>query len=156
VLSAKQMGAERIIMLSHYKSREKLAREFGATDIVAERGDEAVARIKEMTAGMGADAVLECAGTREAIIQAIRATRPGGSMSYVGVPHGVSLEAEQLFFAHVHLHGGPAPVRWTNAARSRRCCGRKDRKKTRTVSRNSRESWPNVGAHRLFLSRRVQ
>jgi threonine dehydrogenase-like Zn-dependent dehydrogenase len=111
VLSAKQMGAERIIMLSHYKSREKLAREFGATDIVAERGDEAVARIKEMTAGMGADAVLECAGTREAIIQAIRATRPGGSMSYVGVPHGVSLEAEQLFFAHVHLHGGPAPVR---------------------------------------------
>jgi threonine dehydrogenase-like Zn-dependent dehydrogenase len=111
VLSAKLMGAERIIATSRHKSRQKLAREFGATDIVAERGEEAVAQIKELTMGMGADAVLECVGTRESIIQGIHSTRPGGAMSYVGFPHGVELDAEQLFFAHVHLHGGPAPVR---------------------------------------------
>jgi threonine dehydrogenase-like Zn-dependent dehydrogenase len=111
VLSARQMGAERIIAMSHHKSRQKLAREFGATDFVAERGDQAVARIQEMTMGVGADAVLECVGTQESIIQGIRSTRPGGSMSYVGVPHGVTLDGEQLFFAHVRLHGGPAPAR---------------------------------------------
>jgi threonine dehydrogenase-like Zn-dependent dehydrogenase len=111
VLSAKQMGAERIIATSHYKSRQKLAREFGATDIVTERGDEAVARVEEMTMGIGASAVLECVGTKESVIQGIRSTRPGGSMSYVGVPHGVELDCEQLFFADIHLHGGPAPVR---------------------------------------------
>jgi D-arabinose 1-dehydrogenase-like Zn-dependent alcohol dehydrogenase len=93
------------------KSRQKLAREFGATDIVAERGDEAVARIQEMTLGIGADAVLECVGTQESIIQGIRSTRPGGSIGYVGVPHGVGLDAKRLFFAGVRLHGGPAPVR---------------------------------------------
>jgi threonine dehydrogenase-like Zn-dependent dehydrogenase len=93
------------------ESRQKLAREFGATDIVTERGDEGVARIKELTDGIGADAVLECVGTHESMMQAIRSTRPGGSVSYVGVPHGVELNAEGLFFTHVHLHGGPAPVR---------------------------------------------
>src|SRR6266481_276422 len=111
VLSAKQMGAERIIAMSRHASRQKLAREFGATDIVTERGDEGVARIKELTKGIGADAVLECVGTQESMMQAIHSTRPGGYIGYVGVPHGVSLEGEQLFFAHVHLHGGPAPVR---------------------------------------------
>jgi threonine dehydrogenase-like Zn-dependent dehydrogenase len=111
VLSAKQMGAKRIIAMSRHTSRQKLAREFGATDIVTERGDDGVARIKELTDGIGADSVLECVGTQESMMQAIRSTRPGGSVSYVGVPHGVSLDAEQLFFAHVHLHGGPAPVR---------------------------------------------
>jgi threonine dehydrogenase-like Zn-dependent dehydrogenase len=111
VLSAKQMGAGRIIAMSRHESRQKLAREFGATDIVTERGDEGVARIKEMTKGIGADAVLECVGTQESMMQAIRATRPGGYVGYVGVPHGVELEGQQLFFAHVHLHGGPAPVR---------------------------------------------
>ncbi len=111
VLSAKQMGAERIIAMSRHASRQKLAREFGATDIVTERGDEGVARIKELTKGIGADSVLECVGTQESMMQAIRATRPGGYVSYVGVPHGVMLDGEQLFFAHVHLHGGPAPVR---------------------------------------------
>lgn len=111
VLSAKQMGAERIIAMSRHASRQKLAREFGATDIVAERGDEGVARIKELTKGIGADSVLECVGTRESMMQAIQSTRPGGYVSYVGVPHGVSLDVEQLFYAHVHLHGGPAPVR---------------------------------------------
>jgi threonine dehydrogenase-like Zn-dependent dehydrogenase len=111
VLSAKQMGAKRIIAMSRHASRQKLAREFGATDIVTERGDEGVTRIKELTNGIGADSVLECVGTQESMMQAIHSTRPGGYIGYVGVPHGVSLEGEQLFFAHVHLHGGPAPVR---------------------------------------------
>src|SRR5438445_11983664 len=111
VLSAKQMGAERIIAMSRHEARQKLAREFGATDIVAERGDEGVARIKELTDGIGADSVLECVGTQESMMQAIGATRKGGYMAYVGVPHGVELKGEELFYAHVHLHGGPAPVR---------------------------------------------
>jgi threonine dehydrogenase-like Zn-dependent dehydrogenase len=111
VLSAKQMGAGRIIAMSRHESRQKLAREFGATDIVAERGGDAVARIKELTDGIGADAVLECVGTQESMMQAIRSTRPGGSVGYVGVPHGIELDGQGLFFAHVHLHGGPAPVR---------------------------------------------
>jgi len=110
-LSAKQMGAERIIVMSRHASRQKLAREFGASDIVTERGDDGVARIKELTKGIGADSVLECVGTQESMMQAIQSTRPGGYVSYVGVPHGVELNGEQLFFAHVHLHGGPAPVR---------------------------------------------
>ncbi len=111
VLSAKQMGAGRIIAMSRHESRQKLAREFGATDIVTERGDEGVARIKDMTDGIGADAVLECVGTQESMMQAIRSTRPGGSIGYVGVPHGVELNGHELFFTHVRLHGGPAPVR---------------------------------------------
>src|SRR6266436_6348205 len=111
VLSAKQMGAERIIAMSRHEARQKLVREFGATDIVTERGDEGVARIKDLTDGIGADAVLECVGTQESMKQAIGSTRKGGYVSYVGVPHGVQLEGQELFFAHVHLHGGPAPVR---------------------------------------------
>jgi threonine dehydrogenase-like Zn-dependent dehydrogenase len=111
VLSAKQMGAVRIIAMSRNNSRQKLAREFGATDIVTERGDEGVARIKDLTKGIGADSVLECVGTQESMMQAIRATRKGGHVGYVGVPHDVELNGEELFYAHVHLHGGPAPVR---------------------------------------------
>jgi threonine dehydrogenase-like Zn-dependent dehydrogenase len=111
VLSAKQMGAERIIAMSRHQTRQTLAREFGATDIVSERGDEGVARIKELTKGVGADSVLECVGTQESMAQGIHATRPGGSISYVGVPHGVELAGAELFYTHVHLHGGPAPVR---------------------------------------------
>ncbi len=111
VLSAKVMGAERIIAMSRHATRQKLAREFGATDIVTERGDAGVARIKELTRGIGTDAVLECVGTQESMMQAILSTRPGGSVGYVGVPHGVELNGEQLFFTHVRLHGGPAPVR---------------------------------------------
>ena len=110
VLSAKQMGAERIIAMSRHESRQKLAREFGATDIVAERGDEGVARIKALTNGIGADSVLECVGTQESMQQAGRSTRPGGSVGFVGVPHGVEIPGERLFYAHIHLHGGPAPV----------------------------------------------
>jgi threonine dehydrogenase-like Zn-dependent dehydrogenase len=111
VLSAQQMGAERIIAMSRHESRQKLAREFGATDIVTERGDEGIARILDLTKGIGADSVLECVGTQESMMQAIRSTRRGGYISYVGVPHGVALDGQELFFAHVHLHGGPAPVR---------------------------------------------
>jgi threonine dehydrogenase-like Zn-dependent dehydrogenase len=111
VLSAKQMGAERIIAMSRHETRQKLAREFGATDIVTERGEEGIARIRELTRGIGADSVLECVGTQESMQQAIQSTRPGGFVSYVGVPHGVQLNEQQLFFSHVHLHGGPAPVR---------------------------------------------
>src|SRR5258705_9437508 len=111
VLSAKQMGAERIIAMSRHHARQTLAREFGATDIVSERGDEGVARVKKLTKGVGADSVLECVGTQESLMQAISSARKGGYVGYVGVPHGVELDGEKLFYAHVHLHGGPAPVR---------------------------------------------
>jgi threonine dehydrogenase-like Zn-dependent dehydrogenase len=111
VLSAKQMGAERIIAMSRHESRQKLAREFGATDIVSERGDEGIARIKDITKGVGADSVLECVGTLASMMQAIRSTRPGGSVGYVGVSHGANLDLQQVFFTLVRLHGGPAPVR---------------------------------------------
>jgi threonine dehydrogenase-like Zn-dependent dehydrogenase len=111
VLSVRVMGAERIIAMSRHPSRQKLAREFGATDIVTERGADGVARIKDLTKGVGADSVLECVGTPESMSQAIQSVRPGGFVSYVGIPHGVELNGEQLFFSHIHLHGGPAPVR---------------------------------------------
>lgn len=111
VLSAKMMGAERIIAMSRHEPRQKLAREFGATDIVAERGDEAIERVKELTSGLGADSVLECVGTPEAMAQSIGCVRRGGYVGFVGVPHGVELDAAKLFFHQVHLHGGPAPVR---------------------------------------------
>ncbi len=111
VLSARQMGAGRIIAMSGHAPRQKLAREFGATEIVAERGDAGVARVKELTDGLGAESVLECVGTQDSMRQAIRCARPGGYVSYVGVPHGVQLDGQEVFFSHVHLHGGPAPVR---------------------------------------------
>ena len=97
--------------MSRHASRQKVAGEFGNTDILTERGDEGVARVRDLTKSMGADPVLECVGTQESMMQAINSTRPGGYIGYVGVPHGVSLDGEKLFFAHVHLHGGPAPVR---------------------------------------------
>jgi threonine dehydrogenase-like Zn-dependent dehydrogenase len=111
VLAAKQLGAERIVAMSRHEPRQQLAREFGATDLVTERGDEGVARIKELTNGLGAHSVIEAVGTQESMMQAIRATRPGGHVGYVGVSHGVQLPGEELFFSEVHLHGGPAPVR---------------------------------------------
>lgn len=111
VLSARQMGAGRIIAMSRHEARQTLARAFGATDIVTERGEEGVARIVDLTDGLGADSALECVGTQESMQQAIHATRPGGYVGYVGVPHGVTLDGQELFFEHVHLHGGPAPVR---------------------------------------------
>jgi threonine dehydrogenase-like Zn-dependent dehydrogenase len=111
VLAASQLGAERIIAMSRHEPRQRLAREYGATDIVEKRGDAGVARIKELTGGLGAHSVVEAVGTQESMLQAIRATRPGGHVGYVGVAHGVELPGEELFFSHVHLHGGPAPVR---------------------------------------------
>ena len=111
VLAARHFGAERIIAMSRHASRQKLALEFGATDLVEERGDEGVARIKEFTNGLGAHSVIEAVGTQESMMQAIRSTRPGGHVGYVGVAHDVELPGEELFFSHVHLHGGPAPVR---------------------------------------------
>ncbi len=111
VLAAKRLGAERIIAMSRHPERQSLARTFGATDIVSERGDEGVARIKDLTGGLGAHSVIEAVGTQESMMQAIRSTRPGGHVGYVGVSHGVELPGEELFFSGVHLHGGPAPVR---------------------------------------------
>lgn len=111
VLAAKQMGAERIIAMSRHRSRQDLALEYGATDIVSERGDAGVARIRELTKNVGADSVLECVGTNESMHQAINCARPGGSIGFVGVPHGVELNGEFLFFAQKNLLGGPAPVR---------------------------------------------
>jgi threonine dehydrogenase-like Zn-dependent dehydrogenase len=111
VLAARRLGAERIIAMSRHAPRQQLAREFGATDIVEERGDEGVARIKELTSGLGAHSVVEAVGTQEPMMQAIQSTRPGGYVGYVGVSHGVELSGEGMFFSHVHLHGGPAPVR---------------------------------------------
>jgi threonine dehydrogenase-like Zn-dependent dehydrogenase len=111
VLAAAQFGAGRVIAMSRHESRQRLAVEFGATDIVTERGDEGVERIKELTGGIGADAVLECVGTNESMLQALRSTRPGGNVGFVGVPHGVNVPAYELFSSHVALRGGPAPVR---------------------------------------------
>ncbi|HKS70388.1 MAG TPA: zinc-dependent alcohol dehydrogenase family protein [Ktedonobacterales bacterium] len=111
VLAAKQMGAERIIAMSRNESRRQLALEFGATDIVSERGDAGVAKVKELTDGLGAHGTVEAVGTQESMMQAIRSTRPGGYVGYVGVSHGVALPGQELFFAEVHLLGGPAPVR---------------------------------------------
>jgi threonine dehydrogenase-like Zn-dependent dehydrogenase len=111
VLAAKQMGAERIIAMSRHKSRQALALEFGATDIISERGDEGVARIKGLTKGVGADCVLECVGTEQSMMQAMNCARPGGKIGFVGVPHGVQLDGQMLFFQQKSLLGGPAPVR---------------------------------------------
>jgi threonine dehydrogenase-like Zn-dependent dehydrogenase len=111
VIAAKEFGAERIIAMSRHEPRQRLAREFGATDIVAERGEDGIARIKEMTGGIGADRVLECVGTEQSMQQALRSTRPGGNIGFVGVPHGVEFDGTELFYSHVGVRGGPAPVR---------------------------------------------
>ncbi|GAA4548531.1 zinc-dependent alcohol dehydrogenase family protein [Streptomyces collinus] len=111
VLAARQLGAERIIAMSRHQPRQRLAREFGATDIVTERGDEGVAKLKELTGGLGAHSVVEAVGTQESMQQAVRSARPGGHVGFVGVNHDVALSGEELFFSQVHLHGGPAPVR---------------------------------------------
>ena len=111
VLAARQLGAERVIAISRHEPRQTLALDFGATDIVTERGDDGVAKIKDLTGGYGAHSVIEAVGTQESMMQAIRSTRPGGHVGYVGVSHGVELPGKELFFSGVHLHGGPAPVR---------------------------------------------
>jgi threonine dehydrogenase-like Zn-dependent dehydrogenase len=111
VLAAKRLGAERIIAMSRHDSRQRLAREYGATDIVEERGDAGVAAIKALTNGIGAHSVVEAVGTQESMMQAIHATRPGGHVGFVGVAHGVAVDGMDLFWSLAHVHGGPAPVR---------------------------------------------
>jgi threonine dehydrogenase-like Zn-dependent dehydrogenase len=111
VLAASQLGAERVIAMSRHEPRRQLALQFGATELVSGRADDGIAKIKELTDGVGADAVLECVGTGEAMLQALRSTRPGGMVGYVGVPHGVELPVKEMFFNLVGLRGGPAPVR---------------------------------------------
>lgn len=111
VLAASQMGAERVIAMSRHEPRQRIAREFGATDIVTTRGDEGVAEVFELTGGIGADAVLECVGTGDAMEQAIAAARPGAMVGFVGVPHGIDLDVPALFRRNVGIRGGMAPVR---------------------------------------------
>lgn len=111
VLAARQLGAERVVVMSRHAPRQALARELGATDVVEERGDAGVARIKALTGGLGAHSTIEAVGTQESMMQAIRATRPGGHVGFVGVSHDVALPGRELFHSGVHLHGGPAPVR---------------------------------------------
>lgn len=111
IIAAKRLGAERIIALSRNPARQKLAKEFGATDIVKERGDEAVEAVKKLTNGVGVDAVLECVGTSEAMQTAIAVARPGSMVGIVGLPHGVEIPALGIFVRNVGVHGGPAPVR---------------------------------------------
>lgn len=112
VLAATRLGASRVVAMSRHADRQAIAREFGATDIVAERGDEGVARIKELFGGIGPDAVLECVGTQESMDQALRSVRPGGTVGYVGVPNGgPELPIRTLFNSNIGVNGGVAPVR---------------------------------------------
>ena len=111
ILAAKQLGAERIIAMSRHADRQALAKKFGATDIVSERGEAGVAKIKELTNGLGAHSVIEAVGTQEAMDQARQAARMGGHVGFVGVSHDVDIDGLELFFSSIHLHGGPAPVR---------------------------------------------
>lgn len=112
VLAAHRLGASRIVSMSRHADRQAIALEFGATDIVEERGDDGVARIRELFDGIGADCVLECVGTKESMDQAIRSTRPGGMVGYVGVPAGgPELPIGALFSKNVGVRGGVAPVR---------------------------------------------
>ena len=111
VLAAAQLGACRIVAMSRHESRQKIAAQFGATDIVEARGDDAVSAVKDVTDGVGADAVLECVGTGEAMTTAIQSTRPGATVGYVGVPHGVELPVRSMFSRNVGVAGGIAPVR---------------------------------------------
>jgi threonine dehydrogenase-like Zn-dependent dehydrogenase len=111
ILAARELGAEQIIAMSRHAARQLLATKFGATDIVTERGDEGVARVKELTGGLGAHSVIEAVGTQESMMQAVRSARPGGAVGYVGVAHDVQLPGSELFYSHVRLLGGPAPVR---------------------------------------------
>lgn len=112
ILASKRLGASRIVAMSRHADRQEIAREFGATDIVVERGDEGVARIQALFDGIGADYVLECVGTKESMDQAIRSARPGGMVGYVGVPNGgPELPIRPLFNRNVGVNGGVAPVR---------------------------------------------
>src|ERR671910_706706 len=112
VIAAKRLGAEQIIILGRHEDRTSLARELGATDVVAERGEAAVTRIKELTGGFGVHGVLECVGTEQATETSVQIARPGGAVGRVGVPHYPAIPlAQPMFFNNVTVGGGPAPVR---------------------------------------------
>lgn len=111
VIAARELGAERIVAMSRHEMRQTLAREFGATEIIAERGDEGVQAVLDMTDGIGADAVLECVGTEDSVVQALRSARPGATVGWVGVPHVTQIPQEHMFWRNVGIRGGIAPVR---------------------------------------------
>ncbi|MEP6945700.1 MAG: zinc-dependent alcohol dehydrogenase family protein [Acidobacteriota bacterium] len=112
VIAAKLLGAEQIIIMGHHEQRIELARQFGATDVVSERGDEAVERVREITGGYGAHSVLECVGSEQAMLTAMKTVRPGGAVGRVGVPHYSNMpELGNMFFHNITVSGGPAPVR---------------------------------------------
>ena len=112
VIAAKRLGAEQIIILGRHEDRIALAREFGATDVVSERGEDAIERVRELTGGFGAHSVLECVGLEQSTATAIGIARPGGAVGRVGVPQDETMPAGQTsFYANVTVGGGPAPVR---------------------------------------------
>ena len=111
ILAASRMGAERVVAMSRHEDRQKIARSFGATDVIAERGESGEAAVLELTRGVGADAVLECVGTAQSMTTAIAIARPGANVGYVGVPHGVELPVRSMFVRNVGVAGGIAPVR---------------------------------------------
>jgi len=111
ILAAQRLGAGRIIALSRNPARQALARSFGATDVVADRGDAAATAVMDLTGGVGVDAALECVGTAQAFATAMAVTRPGGMVGYVGVPHSVEVPIAMMFFRNIGLRGGAAPVR---------------------------------------------
>lgn len=111
IIAAKRLGADRIIALSRNAARQALAKEFGATDILAERGDEAIEKVKELTDGIGVDAALECVGTGQSMATAFGVARPGAVVGAVGAPHGVDVPIETVIFRNIGLRGGVATVR---------------------------------------------
>lgn len=112
IIAARRLGAARIVAMSRHAPRQALARELGATEVVPERGEEGIARLKEMFDGVGPDIVLECVGTKESMDQALRSPRPGGQVGFVGVPNGgPELPVRQMFDTNVGVRGGVAPVR---------------------------------------------
>jgi threonine dehydrogenase-like Zn-dependent dehydrogenase len=111
VIAAKRLGAERIVIMGRHETRLALARDFGATDVVSERGEEAIARLRELTGGFGAHSVLECVGSAQAMETALGIVRPGGAIGRVGVPHYAPLDGEGTFYRNVTIAGGPAPTR---------------------------------------------
>jgi threonine dehydrogenase-like Zn-dependent dehydrogenase len=111
IIAAKRLGAQRILALSRNPARQELARAFGATDILAERGKEANEAVLKLTDGVGVDAALECVGTNESMQTALAIARPGSIVGYVGVPHGVEFPVPTLFYRNIGAHGGPAPAR---------------------------------------------
>jgi threonine dehydrogenase-like Zn-dependent dehydrogenase len=111
VIAARRLGAERIILLGRHPSRTELGREFGATDVIKERGKEAVERVRDLTDGLGVDSALECVGLRDAVETALEATRAGGAVGWVGIPEDESVQAGIAFWKNVSMAGGPAPAR---------------------------------------------